>query len=116
MAGGSAKELFSICPLSVVAWRAKRGPTVRVTFLTAILAVATMLPAAAQETGRIKRKPPTAAEIAREAVDLAMNDSLLRKGDIIATDRGFVVFRGIAPDGFTHEFEPVASPMARSPR
>jgi hypothetical protein len=37
---------------------------------------------------------------------MAMNDSLLRKGDIVATNRGFVVFRGLAGDGITYQFEP----------
>lgn len=41
---------------------------------------------------------------------MAMNDSLLRKGDIVATDRGFVVFRGLAGDGITYQFEPVQDP------
>ena len=33
-----------------------------------------------------------------------MNDSLLQKGDIVVTDRGFFVFLGPAPDGVTNEF------------
>jgi hypothetical protein len=67
--------------------------------------------APAQESNRIKRKPPTPEEAAREASEMAKNDSLLRKGDIVATDRGFVVFRGQAADGSTNEFAPVAHPM-----
>lgn len=67
--------------------------------------------AAAQGTTRLKRKPPTPAEADRIAAELAMNDSLLRKGDIVVTDRGFVVFRGIAADGVTNEFEPIANPI-----
>jgi hypothetical protein len=39
-----------------------------------------------------------------------MNDSLLQKGDIVVTDRGFFVFRGVAADGYTFEFSPVPNP------
>ncbi|WP_145963606.1 hypothetical protein [Bradyrhizobium algeriense] len=39
-----------------------------------------------------------------------MNDSLLQKGDIVVTDRGFFVFRGPAPDGVTNEFTRVPDP------
>jgi hypothetical protein len=65
----------------------------------------------AGETGRIKRKPPDAAEAERIASELAMNDSLLQKGDIVVTDRGFFVFRGVAADGYTYEFSPVPNPV-----
>ena len=41
-----------------------------------------------------------------------MNDSLLRKGDIVATHRGFFVFRGLGPDGYTFEFSPVPNPVS----
>ena len=64
--------------------------------------------AVAGETGRIKRKPPDAERIASE---LAMNDSLLQRGDIVVTDRGFFVFRGLAADGYTYEFSPVPNPV-----
>jgi hypothetical protein len=47
---------------------------------------------AEEHTGRIKRKPPGATEAERIASDMAMNDSLLQKGDIVATDRGFFIF------------------------
>jgi hypothetical protein len=71
-----------------------------------------MLSAAAfaQESGRIRRPPPSAAEAARIASDMAMNDTLLQKGDIVVTDRGFFVFRGPAPDGVTNEFTRVPDP------
>ena len=64
----------------------------------------------ASETGRIKRKPPDAAEAERIASETIMNDSSLRKGDIVVTDRGFFVFRGVAADGYTYEFSPVPGP------
>ena len=67
--------------------------------------------APAEEHGRIKRKPPTDLEAARIASDMAMNDSLLQRGDIVATDRGFFVFRGLAPDGYSHDFAPIPNPL-----
>jgi hypothetical protein len=47
------------------------------------------------ESGRVKRKPPTDVEAERIGSEMAMSDSLLQKGDIVVTDRGFFV-RGIA--------------------
>jgi hypothetical protein len=70
-----------------------------------------MVTASAQEHGRIKRQPPTNLEADRIASEMVMNDSLLQKGDIVATDRGFFVFRGLAVDGYTHEFSPVPNPV-----
>jgi hypothetical protein len=67
----------------------------------------------AQDSPRIKRKPPTSAEVERIASDTAMNDSLLRKGDIVVTDRGFFVFRGIAQDATTNEFARIPDPTAK---
>jgi hypothetical protein len=67
---------------------------------------------AEEHAGRIKRKPPSAAEAERIASDMAMDDSLLRKGDIVATDRGFFVFKGLAADGITNDFGPVPNPLS----
>jgi hypothetical protein len=67
--------------------------------------------ASAQESGRIKRPPPTPSEVERIASDTAMNDSLLRKGDIVVTDRGFFVFRGVGADGYTFDFTEVPNPL-----
>ena len=78
------------------------------------LCMAMTNPSAAESVARIKRKVPTPAEAERIAAEIAMNGSLLRKGDIVVTDRGFVVFRGIAADGVTNEFEPVQNPIAGS--
>lgn len=64
------------------------------------------------DTGRIKRKPPGAAETDRIVSDMVMNDGSLQKGDIVATDRGFFVFRGLAADGVTGDFVPVADPLS----
>jgi len=68
-------------------------------------------PASAQDHGRIKRKPPTAVEEERLASDAVMNDSLLLKGDIVVTDRGFFVFRRLATDGVSNEFAPIPNPV-----
>ena len=81
-----------------------------------VVPAAVMLSAAAfaQESGRIRRPPPSAAEAARIASDMAMNDTLLQKGDIVVTDRGFFVFRGPAPDGVTNEFARVPDPAVQA--
>jgi hypothetical protein len=79
--------------------------------LAAVLVSANV--ASAQDSTRITRKPPTPAEIGRIASDMAMNDSLLRKGDIVATDRGFFVFRGIAQDGTTNDFVRIPDPTGK---
>ncbi|KRQ94755.1 hypothetical protein CQ12_04300 [Bradyrhizobium jicamae] len=63
------------------------------------------------ETGRIKRPSPDASELERVASETAMNDSLLQKGDIVVTHRGFFVFRGVGPDGYTYEFSTIPNPI-----
>jgi hypothetical protein len=82
----------------------------RITLLLMVSIAGSAFGASAQDHGRIKRKPPSAMEAERIASDMAMNDSLLRKGDIVATDRGFFIFRGLAPDGITGDFLPVPDP------
>jgi hypothetical protein len=79
-------------------------------FLLVLPVLALDAEALAQESGRIRRPPPSAAEAERIASEMAMNDSLLQKGDIVVTDRGFFVFRGPAPDGATNEFTRVPDP------
>jgi hypothetical protein len=81
-------------------------------FVVAITIIISGGAASAQDHGRIKRKPPTAIEAERIASDMAMSDSLLRKGDIVATDRGFFVFRGTAEDGVANDFAPVPNPLS----
>ena len=66
----------------------------------------------AQEHGRVKTKHLTQAEADRIASETAMSDSILRNGDIVATDRGFVEFRGFLQDGTTAIFVPVANPLS----
>src|SRR2546427_7964956 len=75
-----------------------------------VISAALMLSSAAyaQESGRIMR--PSATEAERIASDMAMNDGLLQKGDIVVTDRGFFLFRGLSPDGATNEFTRVPDP------
>ena len=76
-----------------------------------VLIVSAAAGASAQEHGRIKRPPPTPTEADRLASDTAMNDSLLQKGDIVVTDRGFFVFRGVGADGYTYDFTEVPNPL-----
>jgi hypothetical protein len=81
--------------------------------LAPTVALALMLPclgAAALE--RIKKRLPTAAGAEPIASDMAKNDSLLQRGDIIATDRGFLLYRGLAPDGVSGDFVAVPNPLS----
>lgn len=70
---------------------------------------------AAADTTRLKRPPPSPDEAQNIAVEIAKNDGLLRQGDIVVTPRGFLVFKGVASDGFTNEFEPLANPLNQNP-
>jgi hypothetical protein len=72
--------------------------------------------AAEEDSPRIKRKPPSSAEAAQIASDVALSDSLLRKGDIVVTNRGFFIFRGIGADGISNDFVPVPNPMPGAQR
>jgi hypothetical protein len=63
---------------------------------------------------RIKKKQPMPAEAERLASDMAINDSLLRKGDIVATDRGFLLYRGLAHDGLASGFVAVPNPTHKA--
>ena len=82
----------------------------RITLLIMLALLQFTLPASAE---RIKRKPPTEIEAARIASDQAMSDGMLHKGDVVATDRGFFQFRGLAPDG-SPDFLPVPNPLSPS--
>jgi hypothetical protein len=59
---------------------------------------------------RIKRKPLDEGETARLASEQAINDDL-RVGDIIATDHGFLQFRGRKQDGLP-DLVPIPDPLA----
>jgi hypothetical protein len=61
---------------------------------------------------RIKRPPPDEAQLARIAVEDAMNDGSLQTGDIIVTTKGFVRFLGMKPDG-SFDFAVVDDPLAQ---
>jgi hypothetical protein len=71
--------------------------------------------AGAQEHGRIEKKPPTVTEAERIISDSVMNDGTLQKGDVVVTDRGFFLYRGLAADGFTNDFVSVPNPLASKP-
>jgi hypothetical protein len=84
-------------------------------FLVVLAAIfQTSFAAAAEDHGRIKKKLPTPAEVERMASDAVMNDSSLHWGDIVSTDRGFFLYRGRGPDGYTNDFVGVPNPI--SPR
>jgi hypothetical protein len=68
--------------------------------------------ACAQDHGRIKKKPPTPVEVDRIASDMVVNDGSLHKGDIVSTDRGFFLCRGLGPDGYTNDFVRVPNPLS----
>lgn len=59
---------------------------------------------------RVQRSQPTRAEAENIAVEIAKTDGLLRPGDIVVTPRGFLMFKGVAPDGYTNEFQLVPNP------
>jgi hypothetical protein len=80
----------------------------RITFLIIVVLLQSIFAAFAE---RVKRKPPDDAERARLASDQAMNDGILRKGDIISTDHGFLQLRGLKEDG-SYEFSPVPNPLS----
>ena len=63
---------------------------------------------------RIQQPPPDANELARIALDQAMNDGSLQPGDIIATSKGFLRFLGMRNDG-SFAFEPVRAPFSQEP-
>jgi hypothetical protein len=73
------------------------------------------LAAFGEEHGRVKWKPPTPEQAARRASGEAMNDSILRRGDVVATDRGFLLYRGYAEDG-SRDFVAVQNPLMPAKR
>ena len=78
-----------------------------------VIAVSLVLPCfEAEALERIKKRPPTPAQAGRIASDTAKNDGLLKKGDIVATDRGFLLYRGLAPDGVSGDFVAIPNPLS----
>jgi hypothetical protein len=67
----------------------------------------------AQDHGRIKKKPPTPAEAERIVSDMVMSDSSLQPGDVVSTNRGFFLFRGMAADGISGDFVQIPNPFNR---
>ena len=55
-------------------------------------------------------RAPVEAE--RLASQVVMNDSSLHRGDIVSTDRGFFLYRGRGPDGYTNDFVRVPNPIS----
>lgn len=84
--------------------------SVRAVALTALWTIACATLARAEEHGRVRWTPPTPEQLARRASQDAMSDSILRKGDVITTDRGFLLFRGYAADG-SPDFVAVPNPL-----
>ncbi|SHH50086.1 hypothetical protein SAMN05443248_5018 [Bradyrhizobium erythrophlei] len=85
--------------------------------LECLLVACLLLPsfeAEGQEHGRVKWKRPTQAEADHMASESAITDIILRKGDIVVTDRGFFMFRGFLADGWTGDFIPVPNPMSNA--
>lgn len=79
---------------------------------SALLLLLSATTASAAEHGRIKRGPPTPQEADRIVSDMAMNDALLQKGDIVVTDRGFLRFRGWTADGANGDFIAIPDPLS----
>jgi hypothetical protein len=46
-----------------------------------------------------QEETPTPVEAEHIASDMVMNDGGLKRGDIVSTDRGFYLYRGLGPDG-----------------
>jgi len=80
----------------------------RITILVLVMLSAPIFGAMAV---RIQRKPPDEAERARRASEQVLNDSDLRTGDIISTDRGFFQIRGLNVDG-SYDLAPVPNPLS----
>jgi hypothetical protein len=55
-------------------------------------------------------------EAERIASHMAMTDTSLQKGNIVSTDRGFFIYRGVGADGYTNDFVPVANPLLTKPK
>jgi hypothetical protein len=90
---------------------ANRPSTARI--LCFVAAFSCALPCATGSASeRIKRPLPTAEEAERIASDLAKSDGMLQKGDIVVSERGFLLYRGLAPDGITGEFVAIPNPLS----
>jgi hypothetical protein len=61
-----------------------------------------------------QEKAAHASEAERIASDMVMNDGSLKRGDIVSTDRGFFLYRGLGPDGYSSDFVRVPNPLPSS--
>jgi len=52
----------------------------------------------------------------KKEISYRVRGSLLRQGDIVVTDRGFMVFRGLAADGINNDFVPIPNPLPTTRR
>lgn len=84
----------------------------RIVCLISLVLLAAVCNNPTEARDRIRAAPPTPAEEARLASEMAMNDGLLQKGDIVVTDRGFFLFQGVGEDGYTNEFVPIENPLS----
>jgi hypothetical protein len=75
-----------------------------------VIAVSLVLPCF--EAAAVERNKKRPAEAERIASDMVMTDSLLQKGDIVATDRGFLLYRGLASDGVSGDFVAIPNPLS----
>lgn len=65
----------------------------------------------AEAQSRIHRGAPTARELDRAASEMAKSDGLLQKGDIVVTDRGFLIFEGLDSEGIEGVFSDIPNPL-----
>jgi hypothetical protein len=67
--------------------------------LILVMTIFTTTALAEEDSPRIKRKTPSLAEADQIASDVALNDSLLRKDDIVVTIASFSFFVGSGQTG-----------------
>jgi hypothetical protein len=60
---------------------------------------------------RLKRPTPGPEEAENIAAAITKSDGLLRPGDIVVTPLGFLLFKGVAADGYINEFKPAPNPL-----
>jgi hypothetical protein len=91
-------------------------PTLKLALVLPLALLSASAIAGAQERSRIKKRLPTVTEAERNISESVMNDGTLQKGDVVVTDRGFFLYRGLAPDGITYDFAPVPNPLSSKPQ
>jgi hypothetical protein len=91
-------------------------PTLKLALVLPLALLSSSAIVCAQEHGRIKKRAPSVTEAERNISEGVMNDGTLQKGDVVVTDRGFFLYRGLAPDGITYDFAPVPNPLSSKPQ